>query len=247
MRYPVFLIFVATGVAFSAVPNQAATTSDPVDRFGEWIDLERAIASRHSDWRTEKQALEAEIRLLEAELRRLDLAIEDARQSRDRRRAEADAITAANARTRNELAAFEAAIPRFQETLRSFLPQLPPETASTIRPLLKRSQRPGLSLPDRFNEIAAATLRIAEAAQGVRVTTGLREMPDGDIREVEILYLGLAAAWFVDSTATRAGTGSPGPEGWIWARDDSIAPAVARAVRIAREIDQPSVVELPLR
>ena len=63
---------------------------------------------------------------------------------------------------------------------------------------------------------------------------------------VQVLYLGLAQALYVSKSGRLAGVGRPGPDGWIWERNNKIANDVTRAIRVFRDETIPSLVNLPV-
>jgi hypothetical protein len=74
----------------------------------------------------------------------------------------------------------------------------------------------------------------------------IREI-DGERREIDILYLGLTQAWFVDATGTYGGSGVPTDSGWIWNTDSSIAMRVREAIDIHQKRIPADFLSLPLQ
>ena len=68
----------------------------------------------------------------------------------------------------------------------------------------------------------------------------------GARREVDILYLGMSQAWYVDAEAKYAGYGVPGETGWVWTEDNSIATSARSAIDIQARRATPAFVKLPL-
>ncbi len=68
----------------------------------------------------------------------------------------------------------------------------------------------------------------------------------GEDREVEILYLGLTQAWFVDQTGKHSGFGMPTASGWQWIDDPRIAVQVRQAIDVQSRRATPAFVTLPL-
>jgi len=64
-------------------------------------------------------------------------------------------------------------------------------------------------------------------------------------REVEVLYLGLAAAYYT-GRGGNAGTGQPGPDGWVWNDQPGIADEINRIFDTLDKKRPPSMVKLPL-
>ena len=58
-------------------------------------------------------------------------------------------------------------------------------------------------------------------------------MGGSEPRELDVLYLGLSRAWFVDAAGTFSGYGRPTPGGWVWTEDSGIASRVRKAIEMA--------------
>ena len=68
----------------------------------------------------------------------------------------------------------------------------------------------------------------------------------GQRHEVEVLYLGLNQAWYVDPSDRFSGQGIPGAEGWTWKQDNRLASSVRSAIEVQTRRAVPTFVELPL-
>lgn len=84
---------------------------------------------------------------------------------------------------------------------------------------------------------------IDKAEQFNRRFTRSTEVHEGS--EVQVLYLGLAQAYYLDR-GDKAGIGRPGPEGWRWKSDPDIRNALQAAFDILDKKRAPAVVTLPL-
>ena len=69
---------------------------------------------------------------------------------------------------------------------------------------------------------------------------------DGEKREIEILYLGMTQAWFVDQSGKYAGYGVPSPDGWIWVDAPALAAPVRQAIEIQTRQSPPDFISLPI-
>ncbi|MGJ8634763.1 MAG: DUF3450 family protein, partial [Luteolibacter sp.] len=67
-----------------------------------------------------------------------------------------------------------------------------------------------------------------------------------DNREVEVLYLGLARAFYTDSTG-NAGIGQPGTDGWTWQPRPEIHSQLTTALDTLEKKQAPTMVKLPLQ
>ena len=75
-----------------------------------------------------------------------------------------------------------------------------------------------------------------------RRLTRTREVREG--REVEVLYLGLARAYFVGDG--RAGIGVPRAGGWEWTEKPELAGELEKALAMMDQKRAPGVVSLPV-
>jgi len=85
---------------------------------------------------------------------------------------------------------------------------------------------------------------LAKAEQFNRRFTRTTEIRDN--REVQVLYLGLAQAFYADSK-DKAGIGRPGAEGWTWEARPEIRPELINAFDTIDKKRPPSMVTLPLK
>ncbi|MFU8892054.1 MAG: DUF3450 family protein [Luteolibacter sp.] len=85
---------------------------------------------------------------------------------------------------------------------------------------------------------------LSKAAQFNRRISRSLEVIDG--REVEVLYLGLARAYYADRSGV-AGTGAPADGGWEWRADGALNRNVLRAFDILDQKRPPARIELPMQ
>ena len=85
---------------------------------------------------------------------------------------------------------------------------------------------------------------VARAEQFNRRITRSRETRGG--REVEVLYLGLAVAYYADRSGS-AGVGFPGSEGWQWQSRPELSAEVLKAFDELDRRRPPELVRLPVR
>jgi hypothetical protein len=86
-----------------------------------------------------------------------------------------------------------------------------------------------------------ATVSKAEAFN--RRVTRTREVRNG--REVDVLYLGLARAYYLG--AGTAGLGQPGPDGWTWHEQPDLASPLKNALAVLDKKRPPETVRLPVQ
>ncbi|MFK7850544.1 MAG: DUF3450 family protein, partial [Akkermansiaceae bacterium] len=84
---------------------------------------------------------------------------------------------------------------------------------------------------------------LAKAEQFNRRYTRTTEIREN--REVQVLYLGLAQAFYADRE-DQAGIGKPSPDGWTWKSHPEIRPELITAFETLDKKRPPTMVTLPL-
>ena len=85
---------------------------------------------------------------------------------------------------------------------------------------------------------------VTKAEQFNRRITRLKEERDG--RQVEVLYLGLARAYYADRSG-NAGVGEPAKNGWVWTSMPDLNKEVVKAFDELDKKRPPEVVKLPVK
>lgn len=214
----------------------------------EWVRTQRLISEEKADWEAEKEALADLNALRRREIEKLDELISaagnrlaEAEQQRRDLRAMMESLQADRERLETVVAAAE-------QSLRSVVSGLPHplrvELSDTLGGL--DADRGDLPLQVRYRDLVTLLGEINAFRNRITVSTELREF-DGRQVEVEVVYLGLGAAWYVDRAGSRAGRGKAAAEGWTWTREDSLARRVRQAIDVHRKEAPPALISLPLQ
>ncbi len=216
------------------------------EKIREWVQVRKQISAERADWEADKQSLADLNDLRKKEIESLDEIINaagDRLASAEKQRTELLAEEEA-LRTGRQL--LEARVARAEETLRSLIPRFPPPLLEEVDDALARiaSADADSPLQDRYRDLLSVAGAAGNFDNGITVATELREI-DGARVEIDVLYLGLARAWYVDRSGRHAGTGVPTSEGWRWTEDASVAAEVRHAIAIRQKEAAPAVVSLP--
>ena len=65
--------------------------------------------------------------------------------------------------------------------------------------------------------------------------------------EVTVVYLGLGQAYYAAERGAVAGTGTAGPDGWVWFEAPAEADAIRRVIAILQNTEPAAYVGLPIR
>jgi hypothetical protein len=213
----------------------------------EWVQTRQLISRESAAWQEQQKTLEFLNEIRQLEIKNL----EDFIQSAGDRVNEIDKQRAAYVDEEAELKAWRrelsGRITKLEDKLRPHIPFFPPPLRAKIQEAVIRFEEDQADRP--LQHRARDVLLIMQAYQDfqkvITMDADIR-LIDGKKREIEILYLGLTQAWFVDPSDRYAGYGLPTPEGWDWIEETSLAPSVRQAISILSREEAPAFISLPI-
>jgi len=217
------------------------------EKVREWVRVQKLRGEESADWEEQQRELAALNALRRTEIAQIDELIvaagarlEGATQQREELRAEQAELRVARAELGQRIGELEAA-------LRVRMASFPPPLQEKIEEIAARLAADGEKerpLQDRYRDVVAVLSAAGEFGRTLSVVGEMREI-GGERVEVEVLYLGMAGAWYVDRSGKLAGSGRAAPGGWIWTADRSIAGRVRAAIDMHHKKASPGYVRLP--
>jgi septal ring factor EnvC (AmiA/AmiB activator) len=212
-----------------------------MDVLGKWVEAQRALAQERADWQSEQARLHDMIAVRQAQPAQLNEALDDARKETDVAESERSQLAGSLDAMKATEATITQAVDQAEQRVRTLLPQLPLPLQQQLQPLTVRLPDPknksaaahNLSTSQRMQTVVGLLTQIEKFNDTVDLNEEAREI-DGRRVQVEALYFGLAAAYWVDGEGLAGGTGQPGPDGWVWTRDDSLAPRIKGMISMYR-------------
>lgn len=210
---------------------------------GKIVDTQALRSKELADWETRKQEMSALLGLQQRELALLSEELGKAGNSaagydEKKRAAEAELEDLKEARR-----VVREAVARTKPRLLGILKRLP-------QPLLKEVENERLMLegwtPDEEARDGLQSMLgiITKAETFNRRITRVEEVRDG--REAEVLYLGLACAYYMDRSG-NAGFGIPTADGWEWTAQPELREELKKAFDQLDRKRPPEVVDLPVQ
>ncbi|HSV99991.1 MAG TPA: DUF3450 family protein [Sedimentisphaerales bacterium] len=248
------LLFGALALAplLAAAPAPMVSVSDLDALVGRWMDLRSAIADEKRSWQARQEQWQEEIRLLEAEKKKLRDDLEEfnrvassAEQDRAgvlaRKEAMAGALKDLHPvfdRAETRLRTWEPLVPvPLREGLAKGLTALPAtQPQADKQPLTERGQRTATlyTVIESLHHECHATQEILDTGAGQR-------------RQVDVLYLGLARGFAVSTDDQWAAVGTPCEGGWVWQSRPEIARQVREALQVLNRQKTARLVTLPMQ
>lgn len=247
-------VFLAAALAIPLAAQENSASDSPLPpakevqgKLEQWVKTRQLISEESADWSAEKTTLAQlnEVRLRESG--QLDEFIAAA----GIRVAEVDKQRAALAKDETGLKTWRTGMERqvaaLEKRIAPLLRRLPPPLHRKVEEAVIRLEAPDPETPlqNRARDILLVLQAYLDFQNTLTVDSDIREI-DGTRREVSILYMGMAQAWYVDTDGKYSGYGTPSDNGWVWTEDNSFAPRARAAIDIQTRRATPSFVTLPL-
>ena len=217
----------------------------------KWVETRQLISQESADWAAERETLQATRDLMTTEKKALLAEIADleatATGADDERR---DLLLDRGAYQRSA-AVLEEKIRGMEEQVRALVPQLPQPLQDKLAPLLVQipddPDTTRLQVGQRLMNVLGVLAQAEKFNETATFVAETRAVEGGQKMQVRTLYWGLGQAIYVDAQGRTAGTGHPGPNGWVFTDANDIASRADHLLDIYEgNIDTIEFVELPV-
>jgi hypothetical protein len=127
--------------------------------------------------------------------------------------------------------------------------QMPEPVATKLAPLMQRMptdpSNTRVTVAERFQNVLAVLSELNKANSELSISYEIRKFADGSSGEVQVIYLGLAQAYYI-SPRGDAGIGRPGEDGWTWTPAPEAARSILSTLEIIQGKESPAFVPLPI-
>lgn len=240
----------AAGIGVVPAAQDAPQTLEETKlTLGKWIETQQIISKERNEWQQGQEVLRLRLELVKKEVATLQeqiatdqASVAEANAKRDELVAQNDELKAAGARLNEAVTGMEAEV-------RTLTRQLPEPLQTTLEPLSQRiptdAATTKVSAAERFQNVLGILDALNKANNEITVSYEVRTLAGGAPSEVKAIYIGLAQAYYV-SARGEAGTGRPGPDGWVWQPSATIANDVLTTLEILDGKHTPAFVPLPV-
>jgi len=230
--------------------NKAAPTLDETRlTLSKWIETQQIISKERNDWQQGKEILQGRIELVGKEvgilkdrIKQSEAAVEESNKKRDELVAENDALKVSGAQLGE-------AVTLMEGQLRKLMKQMPEPVATKLAPLMQRMptdpSNTRVTVAERFQNVLAVLSELNKANSELSISYEIRKFADGSSGEVQVIYLGLAQAYYI-SPRGDAGIGRPGEDGWTWTPAPEAARSILSTLEIIQGKESPAFVPLPI-
>ncbi|MDQ8186346.1 DUF3450 family protein [Pelagicoccus sp. SDUM812002] len=245
---PAFLLLALPLCSLTQTPTIANELDSLKDLTDRWIQTRNRISKEKSQWVIEKELLEGSVDTLSSTQEILSENVEILEmQSREA----TDAISEAEAK----VAQFEetnttvlAQVSVYEDRIRRLAERLPPPLLDEIAPLLRKipdQESSSTPVPNRLQNVVAISTLIDEFNNDLTLAHTIKELDDGSIIEVRVLYWGLAGAYASNLDGTKAWVISPTTSSWKWTPAGTNSLAIKSLFDVYDKTIDPALVGVP--
>jgi archaellum component FlaC len=246
--YRIFLLSICSFLASIKAQESIDETRALLD---EWVETRQLISKEQRDWRIEQSILSETITLLGNELNRLQESIEElessattADEERSKLTEKRDDLKTASSVVAKKVAALEAKTSRL-------LPFFPEPLTESINPLIRRlpedPENTEAPLGERVQNIVGILSQANKFNNTITLTSETRKLDSGKEVQVNTLYWGLAAAYYVDASGNYAGISYPTANGWQVSPIEGAGPQIKKIIGVYDGDEAIQFVKLPAK
>jgi hypothetical protein len=215
----------------------------------KWIETQQIIAKERNDWQQGKEILEGRIELVSKEVSQLKERIAQSEAAVAESNRKRDKLAAENAQLKETGGQLSGAVTVMEAEVQKLARLAPEGLATKLAPLLQRiptdATTTRVSAAERFQNVLGILNELNKANSEITIAYEVRQMADGSSSEVQVIYVGLAQAYYL-SPRGEAGIGRPTAEGWTWRPAPEEAGRIYTALEIIQGKHPPAFVGLPI-
>jgi hypothetical protein len=216
----------------------------------EWVQTRQLISRTESEWISNREMLEQTKLLFERDL--ASVREQTSRLSTNTVQVEKERVEAEQRlnSARAGLSAMREVVGGLEMRVRELAATLPPPVIQIVQPLLARlpenpdGDRP--SVPERLQTVVGFLNEVEKFHASIHVVGDRKPNAQGEQVAVDVLYVGLATAYYVDSSGEVAGHGKPDVTGWKWEASPKMAGQIRDAIAVYRSQKPAVFVGLPV-
>jgi len=238
-------------LAASARADDPVTAATLEKRARQIFEIKSVMAEEATQWQEQETLFRGLIDVREKEIAEIDAFTMSARERVDEVSEKRSLLESEEAARKSWRADFEKNVEQLAMGMESVIPRLPAPVKDGVTASIQRleaddTDEGAMQLQEKFRAILAILSAARDFDGRLTVVSEIREI-GGEEREIDVLYAGLAQAWFVGRQGKVGGVGLPTDEGWVWKEDRAIAGRVREAIDVQRREAPPVMVSLPVK
>jgi hypothetical protein len=212
----------------------------------KYVETRQEIARVKNEWKSYQELTQRRIDLYEREIDQLSDLIAAAEKDTTQAERQIAAVREeiAELRAANDIVA--KALPAYEDKMREMYTYFPAPLQSKVERLVKQLGK-SRQASDRMAILIGVLNEVDKFNSDYNFDSFEKKLPNGETLLVDVIYLGLAVAYYADSEGTIGGVGVPAAGGWTWSENNDLAPAIRDSILYYNgDIKPAMLVELPV-
>lgn len=216
----------------------------------KWIETQQIIARERKDWQQGREILQSRVDLIQSEVTALEEKIKQAEANVLDANKRRDELQSENDRLKSIGTQLAIGVTGMEHEVRRLFKVMPEPIQTKLTPLSQRiPEDPAtthVSPAERYQNVLGILNELNKANNEITVGYEVHTLGDGKPAEVQVIYVGLAQAYYV-SASGEAGIGRPSDTGWKWEPSKAVGGDVLTALEILQGKHTPAFVKLPVK
>ncbi len=220
--------------------------------FEELVGARQGLADSQAKWRTDSQTLVDNIELLKLEIELLETRIDSTVEQSTKAERDRIALNGEIEELKEASYVIAKVIRGLEHKAMGLANALPLEAKEKVEPLLKRMPKRNTpaseirsSLGERMLNVVGLLQQMEVFNNEVHIVNETRDI-DGQNVSLQVIYIGLSQAYYVNKDQKVAGIGTVTAEdGWKWTANNELTEVIDRAVKVYKSELNPQFVTLP--
>ncbi len=228
----------------------AQSLDDARSVVSEWVEVEKTISEERADWEAGQAIIKDMIALLETEKASLTEKIKMAEEGLSESDKKREELLEESDEYKAAVEVLGSRIESVEGRVLALHKQFPVPLQEEVSTLFARIPREGeelrLSVSQRLQSVIAILSQADKFNSGVQFVSDIQKLDSGQ-SEVDILYFGLAGAFFKNREGTYVGIGVPSDEGWVWEETPESGKEISALFAVYAGEVQAEFVTLPVK
>ena len=212
----------------------------------KYVESRQEIARVKNEWKSYQELTQRRIDLYEREINQLNELIEKAEKDTTQAERQIAAVKEEIAVLRSANNIVSQSLPAFEDKMRELYTYFPEPLQAKVERLVKQLGK-SRQAADRMAILIGILNEVDKFNADFNFDSVEKKLESGETRLVDVIYLGLAVAYYADSDGEIGGIGVPAQNGWKWTARDDLAPSIRTAIQYYNgDIKPAMLVDLPV-
>jgi hypothetical protein len=227
----------------AAVQKEIAKAREVI---AQYVDTRQEIARVKNEWKAYQELTQRRIDLYEREITQLSDSIATAEEQTTQAEREINRVRDEIQVLRDANNIVAQALPAYETKLRELYQYFPDPLKNKVQRLVQQLGK-SRQASDRMAILIGIMNEVDKFNAEFNFDTDEKKLPSGETVLVDVIYLGMAVAYYSNSDGTVGGIGTPAEGGWSWEERSDLAPAIRDSLLYYNgDIKPAMLVDLPV-